>query len=171
MSFEPLRDPQRYVILKGKRSPGIARLENANSPRKWEELNGYGMSGGILRFRGIGLSKFKLIISLYTDQDWIDWHAWRKTVERTPRGRRPKFLPIVNPILQDLKIDQVAVLDVGQPVEKDDRGLFEVTIELQAHIKHKRQLAKPEGTEKPEESTDFADVMIRNLTDQVQSLL
>lgn len=84
MTFQPLTEPIDYVLLAGQRSPGICDVLAADSPRRWDERRGYGLSGATLVYRGAGLSHPRLMLRLYTDQDWADWHAWGTLVMREP---------------------------------------------------------------------------------------
>lgn len=84
MTWDPVRRPIDHVLLAGKRSPGICEVVDANSPRRWEERKGYGRGGAHVVYRGIGLSRPKLVIRLYSDADWDDWHAWAPLVYRPP---------------------------------------------------------------------------------------
>ena len=70
MTFNPITDPVDYFELAGRRSPGIAVLKNADSPRRWDERRGYALSGGFLRFRGIGLARPIFTLRLLTEEDF-----------------------------------------------------------------------------------------------------
>lgn len=127
MSFDPLQSPIDYVVLSGRRSPGIATLSNASSPREWDERKGPQLSGAALVFKGIGVAKFTLELRLYTDAHWQEWRAWSPIVQRPPRGERANAMDIWHPILEDLGIRSVVVEDVAQPMQTADG---EWTIEI-----------------------------------------
>jgi hypothetical protein len=84
VTFQPLTEPVDFILLAGKRSPGIAEFIGAGSPRRWDERKGYGRGGAFVVYRGNGLAHFAVQIRLYTDADWADWHAWAPIVHRPP---------------------------------------------------------------------------------------
>jgi hypothetical protein len=139
MSFLPLTQPIDYIVLAGRRSPGLATIEGVDTPRNFQERRGFGISFATLRFRGVSLAKFKVLLRLYSEQDWSDWHEWksvvaRPTIEANPR-RTATVMPrltappmtIEHPILADLEITDVVVENVLQPVQTGDG---EWTIEI-----------------------------------------
>lgn len=121
MTFDPIRNPVDYIILAGERSPGIAEVHGASSPRRWDERKGYAQSGARVVFRGVGLSRFRVTLKLLTAEDWDGWHEWRNVVQRPPVGERARAKDIWHPILEDLGITSAVVEDVLQP-EQDDKG-------------------------------------------------
>lgn len=141
MSFEPLTSPVDHIVLAGRRSPGLAEVVDADTPRNFQERRGFGISFATLRFRGVSLAHFKVLLRLYTEQDWDDWHAWkdlvrRPTLESNPRrqavpGLGPRLtsppMTIEHPILADLEITDVVVENLVQPVQTRDG---EWTIEI-----------------------------------------
>lgn len=89
MSYTPITAPVDYVLLAGQRSPGIAEIQGASSPRRWEQRRGYGLSGATVVFRGTGLAQFKLLLRLTTEEQWTEWHAFRPLVQRPPPPNPP----------------------------------------------------------------------------------
>lgn len=167
MSFDPFVTPIDYFLLASQRSPGVAQIAGAGSPRKWDEHGGYGLSGSTLIFTGTKLSEFEARLMLTTSQDWADWHAWKPLVARPPRMTRPRALDIWHPWLEELEIKRAVVLDVLQP-EQDDTGGWTRIVKFKAFRAPVRTLAKPEGSQaKP---TDPVDAYIEKLTNQVQTL-
>ena len=135
MAFQPLTSPVDYIVLANRRSPGLATIEGLETPRNFVERRGFGTSFASLRFRGVSLSRFKVMLRLYTDQDWADWDAWKSLVRRPVQatgergvGRRlAPALTIEHPILADFEITDVVVENVIQPVQTADG---EWTIEI-----------------------------------------
>lgn len=72
MTFRPLTEPRDFIILGGRRSPGLAEIQGAATPRNFDQRRGHGVSGATLRFRGTALADFKVLIRLLTDQHWTD---------------------------------------------------------------------------------------------------
>jgi hypothetical protein len=167
MSFNPTTTPVDYILLANRRSPGIAEVNAANSPRRWDERRGYALSGARVVYRGIGLTRPIVTLRLYTDQDWQDWHEWRDLVERPPVGERARALDIWHPILEDLQVTSVVVEDVLQPKQTAD-GEWSIDIKFIEFRRPVRALSVPEGSE--ERSDDPVDRYIEQLTSQVQAL-
>lgn len=146
MSFDPLSAPIDYALIAGKRTPGIAEIHGASSPRKWDERRGYGLSGATVVFRGVGLAKPVLTLRLYSAQDWSDWHEFAPTVQRPPFGTRPRALEIWHPVLEDLGVSSVVVEDVSQPEQTAD-GEWTITIKLIEFRRPVFTLARPEASQ------------------------
>lgn len=141
----PITNPTDFVILAGRRSPGIAEVTSADSPRRWDERRGYGLSGARTIFRGTGLAYPKLLLRLYTPEDFEAWNEWRPLVQAPPAGERPRALQIEHPFLEDLGIRAVNVKNVKQPVQTGD-GEWTVEIEMIEYREPVPALAAPRGT-------------------------
>lgn len=147
MSWNPLDEPIDWIVLGGVRSPGLADVVGANSPRKWDERGGYGLSGAIVWFHGLGLSHFSVRFRLYTDQDWEEWREFfLPLVAKPPLGKRPKALDIWHPLLQDLGIRAVVVEDVLQPEQTND-GEWTAEIKFIEFRRPKFGMGKPDAAE------------------------
>jgi hypothetical protein len=142
MPWNPLTDPVDYFALEGMRSPGIAELTGASSPRKWEERGGYGLSGATVVFRGVGLCYFTFRIKLYTEDDWQDWLGWKALVDRPPYGTRPKAHAIWHPFLDQLGVTAAVVEEVSQP-EQGESGEWTISIKFIEFRRPVAALAKP----------------------------
>lgn len=170
MTFNPLTAPVDHVILSGSRSPGIATIDGASSPRQWDERRGYGLSGATLVYKGLKLARFSLELRLLTAEDFDAWEAWRPMVQRPPAGQRPQALDIEHPITEMLGIRSVVVEDVLQPKQTGD-GEWTVEIKLLEFRAPARAVARPEASaDRPTPSTDPVDAVIERLTAQVQEL-
>lgn len=167
MTWDPISQPCDYILLSGKKSPGIAEVVGAGSPRKLKPIEGYALSGGFVLFRGNKLAQFSVDIRLYTAQDWADWYAWKPLVDRVPVGERAKALQIWHPHLEDLKISAVLVEDVSQP-KQGENGVWTITIKFHEWREPKRELGKPDAA-KPA-PVDPIEQRINALTSQFQAL-
>jgi len=143
-SWNPLTTPIDYFKLSGYRSPGIAELTGATSPRKWEERGGYGLSGATVVFRGVGLCYFTFKIKLYTENEWAHWLAWKPLVDRPPFGTRAKAKYIWHPFLEHLGVTSAVIEEVSQP-EQGESGEWIVSIKFIEFRKPVVGLAKPEA--------------------------
>jgi hypothetical protein len=158
MSFRPLTAPIDYIVLAGRRSPGLATIEGASTPREFDERRAFGMGFSLLRFRGVKLARFKVLLRLITVDHWDDWHVWKEVVARPEiaadprRPTRPRAPPmeIEHPILADMGIGSVVVENVAQPIQTAD-GEWTIEIAMIEYREPVRQLEQPSGTvDKPE---------------------
>lgn len=167
MTWNPNTTPVDVVFLAGQATPGIAELQGWGSPRNFDERRGYGLSGATLRFRGVGLASGKLVLRLYTPEDWDAWDAFRPLVARPPAGERPSALDIVHPFTIELGVTSVVVTELKQPVI-DDNGVTTIEIALKEYRRPQLALSPVEGsTDQPmdevEQRIDRNDRRIREL--------
>lgn len=161
-----------WCLLGGERSPGLCTVIGADSPRKWDERVGFGLSGAWTIYLGIGVSSFSIKFKLYGKRDVSpDWVAWNKfdaaVLMKPPKNKRPKTLDIWHRELERLKIKSVGVKNVKQPVDLG-KGEWEVEVEFIEYRLPKLTMAKPEGSQaKP---TDPVDKEIEALTAQLEAL-
>lgn len=144
MVWDPLSQPVDYIKLGGQKSPGLAEVLGATSPRKWDERGGYGLSGSTVVFRGVGLCKFSVKLKLYTEEDWADWAAWKPLVDKPPLGTRARAQDIWHPLLEQLGVAAAVVEEVSQPEQTND-GEWTVSIKFIEFRRPKVALAKPDG--------------------------
>lgn len=167
MTWNPIEEPTDYVILGGERSPGIAEIRNASSPRRLRRMNGYGLSGATVRFAGVGLSEPILVLRLYTEEDWNGWDSFRSIVARPPLGERARPLDIWHPILEMQGVSAVLVEDVGQPMQTD-HGEWTIEIKLVEFRRPEFTLSTPGGAQ--DQPTDTIERMIDEDVALVQQL-
>jgi hypothetical protein len=167
MAANPITTPVDYILLSNQRSPGLAEVSAANSPRMWDERRGFALSGSRVVFRGIGLAYPIVTLRLFSDQDWKDWHQWKPLVQRPPIGERAHAMDIWHPFLEDLGITSVVVQDVLQPRQTAD-GEWSIDIKFIEFRRPTLMLEIPEASE--ERSDDPVDQTIERLTAQVQEL-
>jgi len=146
VTFQPLTTPVDYVLLAGERSPGLAEVTGADSVRELQERKGYGLGGATVVYKGIKLIKPKISIRLITDQDWEDWHQWKRLVERAPTGSRARAMDIWHPILEDQGVTSVLIENVSQPVQTNDSE-WTITISCIEYRRPVRALATPAGSD------------------------
>jgi hypothetical protein len=165
--MNPLTNPIDYILLAGERSPGIADVEGAATPRKWDSAQGYGMSGAVARYTGDELSEFSVKLRLYSDDDWLRWDFWKPLVAKAPIGTRPKALDIWHPFLEELGIKSVVVKNWKQPIQSAD-GEWTIEIVFLQYRKPRAQSSKPDGAKSA--TTDPYDQRIEQLTGQLKEL-
>lgn len=150
--WNPLDEPRDIAFVEGVPTPGYCEVTGASSPRKWDEADGYGFSGGLLIFHGLPLCKFSLKLTLYDTDDWNDWHAFRPLVMRPPKLVRPRALAIDHPQLAELGVASMVVADVAQATQID-HGVWLIEIPcIEWRQLTAAGVSKPEGTEPAEQS-------------------
>lgn len=174
MTWNPYTEPCDYVLLAGRKSPGLAEVVGASSPREWDERKGYGVSGAISVFTGRALAKFSIRLRLYTPEHWAEWYAWKPLVDRMPKrriggdGTDSGALDIWHPHLEALSIKAVGVVEVMQP-EQAEAGEWVIEIKVIEFHRPTFGLAKPEGaTATPVDPIE--EQIIKPLTQQLERL-
>lgn len=160
MSWNPITSPVDYYLLEGKKSPGISEVAGAGSPRKWDEVGGYGLSGSTLRFTGLGLAKFEIRTRLYTPEDFEAWKAFAVVLAKPPPKVRPRAKDIWHPFLEELGIKSVVIEDVLQPEQTGD-GEWTLTGKFIQYRRPRITLAKPDGS-KAAETDPYEQEIARN---------
>lgn len=169
MTFNPYRDPVDYILLAGEKSPGVAIVSEASSPRQWDERKGFARSGARVVFRGIGLSHFTVTLRLASESDFDAWEAWKPLVDRPPVGERARAKDIWHPILEDLGISSVVVEEVIQPTQNEN-GIWDAVIRFIEYRRPVRILEPIEGSEEVPTPLSEDDLVIRALTGQLTAL-
>jgi hypothetical protein len=168
MTYQPLTDPVDYILLAGRRSPGVASIENMSSPRKYDERKGYGRSGARVVFRGNGLAKPSVIITLSNVEDWANWAGWKDVLARTSgRGSR-RAQDVWHPIFEDAGVNSVVIEDVLGPRQTAD-GEWAYTIRLIEYRPPVRSLATVDGSA-ADDAADPRQQQIGNLDGRVNAL-
>jgi len=173
VTWDPITDPVDYILLAGQKSPGLADVIGAGSPREWDIRKGHGISGANSVFTGLSLARFSVKLRLYTVQDWSDWHAWKPLVDKLPtrrggEGKDSGKLDISHPFLQMCGIKAAGVEDVLQPEQTAD-GEWTIEIKFIEFRRPKFGLAKPEGAA-ASPVDPIEEEWIKPLTQQVQRL-
>lgn len=174
MSFNPLADGAAealdFITLAGMASPGIAYVEGAGTPRKWDKQQGYGTDGAFLKWTGDDLAEFTVRIECWLSEHFLAWASFRELVKKSPPNVQPKVLDIRHPQLEDCDIHAVVVLDVSQWVLSDDTGKWSVTIKFSVFRAAKPAIAAPKASidkpDSPDDAKDAVDVQIQNLQNQ-----
>jgi len=162
-----VHDPRKRSIVRvvGARSPGLAEVRKASTPRKWDKRLGYGLSGSFPVYRGRDLAQFEVLLRLTEPEDWIDWENWKPLVEAPPFGKFAKALDIWHPWTEAAKIRSCVVIDVSQP-EPDEFGTYTITIPMLEWRRPVVELVKPEASA-PEAPTNERQKLIKDLMAQI----
>jgi hypothetical protein len=167
VSDNPIESPVDFVVIAGKRTPGLATITGLGTPRKWEEVQGYGLTGATLRYLGNSLSSFTISLRLYSEQEWADWYAFKPTVDRTPSGKRPQALACSHPWLRDANVVSMIVEDLLAPEQTGD-GEWTIAIKCKQFRAVRRTLAKPEAAQ--QQPVDAWDAKILANTESINAL-
>ena len=161
MPFDPITSPIDYILLAGKRSPGLGTLSNVTSPRRWDERKGYALSGARIVYGGRGLARPIFTIRLYTSEDFAAWDEWKELVKVPPVGERPhRAKDVWHPILEDSGITKVVVEDVTGARQTAD-GEWTIDIKFIEFRRPQPALATVGSSE--ERPLSEADQVIENL--------
>lgn len=148
------------VFFAGEPTPGLAIVEGSSgSPRKWQEVGGFGVSGSTIRFTGLGLAKFDVIVTLVTDEHWKAWEPYQRRVLAPPSAQpgAAKALSIFHPLLKPLEIRECVVDDISIP-KQTQASVWQVLIPCRAFRKPKLTFATPDGAKAT--PTDPVDAQI-----------
>jgi hypothetical protein len=167
MTWNPLIEPADKIWLAQRWSPGLCDISGANSPRNWEERKGYGWSGALVVYRGLGLARFSVKLRFYTDDDWNEWATFKPLVNKAPPGKRPRAMDVWHPILVDQGIYAVVVEDLGQ-IDQTAEGEWTVEIKMVEYRSPKYALTKIEGTQATPE--DPREKKIKQLREEAELL-
>lgn len=172
MSWSPLADPIDYVLIAGRRTPGIAEVVNASSPREWDERRAYGTIGARLVYRGSGLARFSIRLRFTAQADWDAWDEFAPLVARLPDTQRATALDVWHPLLEGLGIAALVIAEVVQPVRDGDDGAWIIELKCIEHRPPYRRVVPVDGSraEPGTEPQDEVDATIERLTGQLQAL-
>lgn len=122
MSRDPniLDDPDlyEYIVLGGKRSPGIVTLSGHDRNDKWDVQAGQGNDGATTSRKGTDPAQFTASFYLSRDNslsrdDFEFWPEFRALIDSTVAGASPKALAIYHPDLAANGISAVCRASVG----------------------------------------------------------
>jgi hypothetical protein len=167
MSFNPITEPIDTVDFAGQKTPGLAEIRGAGTPRRWDEAESVGFSGAFLTYHGQKLSHFSVVLRLMTTADFAAWDAFYPLVKKVPLGKRQKPLDITHPITANLGISSVVVEDVLQPEQVED-GIWQVEIQLIEYRSPRLALAAAQGSQA--DPADPEDAIIEENRRQIDAL-
>lgn len=114
MSFDPTDPEQADLIdiltIAGTDMPGLVSFPKpGDSPRKWDERRGVGLSGATIVFIGLDVAKFTARLTLWLPEHFARWEQHKQLVAPPPQGQRPAILDAFNPLLAEVGIKAVGV--------------------------------------------------------------
>jgi len=139
-----------YFELDGVRSPGVlvAMELGDGTELKWDEQNGFGLSGSFTRFTGLGLAELKMKIRLVDAEDRtaFDSADWRRATAVPVQGQRDRIRSLRHPVTERGKPPVNLVTLRYSPFEQpatDEGGGVIVTYTFKAYRKPLPQVGKP----------------------------
>lgn len=187
MSWDPIANPVDYIVLGGKRSPGVATVSDWADEREWAERRSALMSGATLIYHGGPLLRGKVTLLLSTSEELAAWHTFKTMLERPPPARpvtafaaassdtivqrRPsgRVLDIAHPQLADLGVHRVVVGRRGQ-LEQVEPGVWSVETSFIEHRPPVRAAFRPTSTVQATPALTARQQHVAALTNQVQAL-
>lgn len=135
MAANPIAKSFDTVLFAAEPTPGVAVVEGSDgSPRKWQVVGGFGLTGATIRFTGLGLAKFDVILSFYTPEHWTAWESYQRGVLAPPKPGQPGALNVYHPLLRAADIGQCVVENISLPKQTQD-GVWQVVISCMQYRK------------------------------------
>jgi len=135
-----------YVVIAGKRSPGVVRISGAEQIFNWDIQTGYALDGARTIFKGRGVAHPTLTFTLAAYDDVAAWSDFR-SVFKPPSDKQPFWIMIDHPIFSDAEIGKngFGVEKVGSP-ERGEGGPWIVTVNLVEYRPPIQNMVKPRGS-------------------------
>lgn len=138
------KDPAlNYVTVAGVPSPGRATLTGVKAPYNWDVQQSYGREGAFTIFRGRGIAKPLLTISMWALEHFLAWPLFVKLIQ-PPTPTKPLVVQMGHPALSAADINAVSCESIGQP-ERQSNGMWVAQIQLIEYRPPKPILVKPRG--------------------------
>lgn len=157
------------VSFAGEPTPGVAVVEASDgSPRKWQEVGGYGLSGATIRFTGVGLAAFDVILSFYTGEHRKAWEVYQRGVLAPPKLGQPGALVVYHPLLKAADITQCVVENISLPKQTQD-GVWQVVISCKQYRKPVPIFLTPYNAKAAKTQPDPVNELIENRNQQIRA--
>lgn len=149
---DQLPDFLDFIVINGDPCPGKCTVQKPNSPRGWDERQGYGMSGATLAPKGDPLAKFSVLVEIWSGTDYLIWkefcakHFTKNVVKGGGLGSPPRALGIYHPELAapPISISEVVVEDIISNGQDED-GLWSWEIKFIQYRAPVKITQKPTG--------------------------
>lgn len=170
-TWNPLEEPVDFVLLNGLPTSGVIDFGEVARKYNWSKLNGPGLAGGFVVYRGQELIEFDLLLRLYDETDWAVYNTILPLLQKPTNAFRPQALTISHPLLDMLSPPLRAVVcsAVTLPQKTGEDGLYTAKVSLIEYRKPKVSYGAPQSA--AETTTDPVDKRIEALTAQVQKLM
>lgn len=171
-----LADLLDVVTAAGKASPGLVDFPKpGDSPRKWDERQGVGLSGATIVFTGLGVAKFTTRLTLWLPEHFRLWDEWKPIVAPPAQGTRPRIVDIYHPFLAEVGIGAAGVENRTQLAPVSELGDWFVDIMWLSYRKPLPALGTGKGAQatqyKNNSANDSGDAQIAALAAQLKGLI
>ena len=178
--IDPRSTELNYVMAGGVKSPGRCSFQGLGRPHNWQVLEGYGLSGQTMIYRGPAICDFTLTIELFGQsrqlaESFAQWAAFSKVI--TPKqpvtALKPFLVDMQHPLLAAAEIKTVAVQDPGVPSKAPDADRWTIVVKLKSYRPPIIALAKADKSisaveKKPQDSPKTAqDIWLKERTDEL----
>lgn len=156
---------QDFVLLNGKKPPGLSYPVNAGLKLTWDKQKGWGFTGASLIYTGQDLSDFDVHFIIWDNKKhWKEWAEFAPIIEKPALGKVPPALTIRHPLLNrsPIRIEKCVVNSVSQ-WEQGETGLWTCVGSFTDWRARKPVLAKVEGIPKPAVKSPIEDPEIAAL--------
>lgn len=143
-AIDPTSSELNYVLVNGIPSPGRAQLTGVKVPYSWDIQQSYGREGAVTIFRGRGIAKFTLTLTMWLKEHFIAWPFFAALLEPPKPPKPPLVVQMGHPVLSAADIKAVSVESIGQP-ERQPNGFWVATIQLLEYRPPLPALMKPRG--------------------------
>jgi hypothetical protein len=120
--------------LGGYQLPGIVTVEDASTGRRLDTKKAPGADGAGIADKGLELAKFKITVTIWTQEHLTAWRDMQPTILPRERVSERKALEIVHPALVDLGITSVYVQKITALVPGSIPGARTATIHVVEYI-------------------------------------
>lgn len=145
MAYTPVANAAQhdFCLLGGQITPGIARIEGLSRKQKWDVKDGQGQKGAKITYVGDVLSKFRIKVTLWDDEQFKVWKANIDPVLQKSWNPPHPAIDIWHPDTVEKGIKSIVVEDVSQFVEIKDG--WEITINVVEYREPKPDYGTPKG--------------------------
>jgi hypothetical protein len=162
------------LVIAGQTMPGLVDFPApGDSPRKWDERKGVGLSGATIVFVGLDVAKFTARLTMWLPEHFRLWKERRVLVAPPAQGERAKIIDFYHPCLEEVGIKACGVTNRTQMKPVSDQGDWYVDISCLGYRKPLPQIGTGDAskaTQNQQASKDKGDEMIAQLQKQLEAL-
>jgi hypothetical protein len=156
-TWDPFTSPVNYVLLGGRKSPGVTDLEGIPEEFKKDIRWGMGMSGATSPMVGRPPISFSMHHRLYTPEHFLSWNEWLAYIQpeitfRSFKGAvaKAQVFDIVHPFTKAARILSIFIDKIEHPKQTRDDGEWTAVVHMTEWRMPKASYAKPEDPKGPE---------------------
>jgi hypothetical protein len=162
------------LVIAGQTMPGLVDFPTpGDSPRKWDERKGVGLSGATIVFVGLDVAKFTVRLTMWRSEDFKLWRQRRGLVAPPAQGERAKILDFYHPLLEEVGIKACGVTNRTMLRPVSDLGDWYVDISCLGYRKPLPQIGTgnaPKATQYQQTAHDAGSDLITGYLKQLAVL-